>query len=68
MTVQQLIAKLEAERAEITAALNVLRQYAKPTDPDHVHWTQRPENAAKLKQTVARMTKARVEKLKRAKP
>ena len=63
----QLIEKLEAERAQITATLNVLRHYVKDPGAERpVHWTQRPENAAKLRQTVQRMTNARVEKLRRA--
>ncbi len=68
MTVQQLIDRLEADRAQIDAALAVLRRcIGAPNDqPRPVHWTQRPENAAKLRQTVDRMTRARVNKLRRA--
>lgn len=75
MTTDDLRKKLLFERQRIDELLTLLNEQDPPrraprakTDRRKIqrrkslHWTQRPENKAKLKATVARMTAARMKK------
>lgn len=66
MTLPQIIARLEADRQQIDLTLVLLRSYVtRRRAPKakarrrRLHWTQRPENKAKLRQVVARMKRGK---------
>ncbi len=75
MNLKRLIEQLQKECDHLCYTVEVLKRYEKSPTRNHptvrgmrnLHWTQKPENAAKLKQTVRRMTDARLKQMKKAK-
>jgi hypothetical protein len=57
---QELLDAMRTERDRLTKAITILEGAFGRTEKRPVHWTQRPENRAKVQRIAAKMSRARL--------